>query len=405
MLIRKAYKFRLKPNAVQQQHLYTIAGHCRFLWNKVLHMNLTRLDKKQSIFWYQEADFWSKRWKASEEYGFLKEVPAHCIQQKLKDLDKAFRDAFDKTQPFKRLPRYKKRGMGDSFRFPEPKQIQLDNRRIKLPKLGWICFYKSQAIKGSIKNVTVSRRSGQWYISIQVEQEIPTPIHPEQSMIGVDMGIAKFAAYSDGRFKESIHVYRTWEQRLARAQRHLARKKKFSENWKKQQRAIQKLHGKIANVRRDFLHKTSTQLSKSHAMIVVEDLKISKMSRSAKGSLEQPGRQVKAKSGLNKSILDQGWGEFCRQLEYKLCWLGGMLLKVKPQYTSQMCSVCGFVDACNRITRDNFVCQSCGFQADADSNAARNILAAGHAVLACGEDALATSKKQELLGIGNLVPA
>lgn len=191
----------------------------------------------------------------------------------------------------------------------------------------------------------------------------------------------------------------------AKAQRLLARKQRFSNNWKKQKHRIQRIHSKIANIRKDFLHNLSTQLSKSHAMIVVEDLKVRNMSGSAKGSIDSPGKQVKAKSGLNKSILDQGWGEFCRQLEYKLAWLGGSLLKVNPQYTSQKCHHCGHTDKANRTNQANFECQSCGYKAHADINAAQNILAAGHAVLACGERALAYSMKQEPLETGNLLPA
>lgn len=99
MLIKKAYKFRLKPSEQQAKLMHNYAGHCRFLWNKILSLNLYRLEKKQPLIWYHEADYWTKLWKASDEYGFLKEVPAHCLQQKLKDLDRAFKDAFDKTSP------------------------------------------------------------------------------------------------------------------------------------------------------------------------------------------------------------------------------------------------------------------------------------------------------------------
>jgi len=405
MLIRKAYNFRLKPHAEQRQQMINYSGACRFLWNKVLKLNLDRIDNKQGLLWYHEADHWSKLWKASDEYGFLKEAPAHCLQQKLKDLTKAFKDGFDKQQPLKRLPKFKKRGMGDSFRFPEPKQIVLDNRRIKLPKLGWIRFFKSRPIEGKIKNATISMKAGHWYVALQVELELPEPCNLPKSVLGVDMGISQFAACSDGRLISPKNSFRSFEVALGKLQKQLARKVRFSQNWKKVKARIQKLHSKIAHSRHDFLHKLSTQLSKNHAMLVVEDLKINNMSRSAKGDLENPGKQVKAKSGLNKSILDQGWGEFRRQLDYKLKCLGGVLLKVDPKYTSQRCHACGHTSKANRQTQAKFCCQSCGHEENADINAAKNILAAGHAVLACGEDTLVTSMKQELLGIGDLVPA
>lgn len=404
MIIKKAYKFRLKPDESQAMQMHAYAGHCRFLWNKILSLNMTRLENKQPLLWYYEADYWTKLWKSSEEYSFLKEVPAHCLQQKLKDLDKAFRDGFNKSQPLKRLPKYKKRGQGDSFRFPEPKHISIDNRRIKLPKLGWMTFYKSQPIEGKIKNATVSRVAGNWYISVQVELDISVPRHIATSAIGIDMGIKKYMALSTGKYEDPINPFKKHQDQLAKAQRRLSKKKKFSENWKKQKKHTQKIHSKIAHVRRDFQHKLSTRLSNSHAMIVVEALKITNMSRSASGTLDNPGRSVQAKSGLNKSILDQAWGEFKRQLSYKLAWKGGIYLEVPAPYTSQKCSACGAKDKASRQNQEKYQCTSCGYKANADINAAKNILAAGHAVLACGEGALATSMKQEPLGTGNLVP-
>ena len=169
--------------------------------------------------------------------------------------------------------------------------------------------------------------------------------------------------------------------KLARLQRQLAKKVKFSENWKKQNRKIQKLHHHVANIRHDYLHKVTTTLSKSHAMIVVEDLKVADMSKSASGTIAQKGRQVKAKSGLNKSILDQGWGMLVDMLEYKQQWRGGLLIKVNPRYTSQTCFKCKHVAKENRRSQAKFECVKCMYVANADVNAARNILAAGHAVL------------------------
>jgi len=251
----------------------------------------------------------------------------------------------------------------------------------------------------------VSKQSGHWYLSLQVELDIEEPTHQSTSSIGIDLGIAKFAALSNGSMIESPHALKTCKVQLAKAQRQLSKKEKFSKNWKKQRARVQKLHSKIAYIRHDFHHKTSTYLSQSHAMIVVEALKITNMSKSAKGTLENPGRNVNAKSGLNKSILNQGWGEFRRELEYKLGWLGGVFVSVSPHHTSQRCHRCGYTAKMNRPSQERFCCQACGLAMNADSNAAKNILAAGHAVLACGEVGLPSSLKQEPLGIGNLVPA
>ena len=381
-------------------------------------MSLDRLEAKQSIIWYLEADYWSKLWKRSEEYAFLKEVPAHCLQQKIKDLDRAFKDGFDKSQSLKRLPKFKKRGLGDSIRFPEPKQISLDNRRIKFPKLGWVGFFKSCSIVGDIRNATIVREADHWFVSVQIEQEIKVSIPSMQSSIGIDMGIRHFASLSDGRQVGPISAYRQHQVKLARLQKGLSRKKRFSMNWHKQKKKIQRLHAKIAHIRRDFLHKLSTKISKNHAMVVLEALRVSQMSASNKGSFDHPGKDVKAKSRLNRSILDQGWFEFKRQLKYKLDWLGKFLLEVNPAYTSQRCTDCGYIAKANRKSQSSFCCQSCGHKDHADINAAKNILkqglailensfdkAAGHAALACGEAALAASMKQESPGTGNLLPA
>ena len=198
------------------------------------------------------------------------------------------------------------------------------------------------------------------------------------------MGVARFATLSDGSCIKPLHSFRKHEKKLAKLQRRLAKRVKFSANWQKLKAKIQRLHRTIANVRNDFLHKTTTIISKNHALVVIEDLKVRNMSRSASGTSELPGKNVRAKAGLNKSILDQGWFEFRRQLEYKLKWLGGKLVVIPPQYPSQTCSHCGCVDRANRPAQAKFKCVACGFECNADYNAALNILAAGQAVSACG---------------------
>ena len=275
---------------------------------------------------------------------------------------------------------------------------KIDNRRMKLPsKLGWVKFRKSRQIEGEIKNCTITRTSGHWYISFQTEQELPDPIHSSEQAVGLDVGIAKFVTLSSGKQYQPLNVFKKHQLQLASEQRKLSRKVKFSANWQKQKQRINRLHSKIATCRQDFLHKTSTEISKNHAMVVIEDLKVSNMSRSAKGTVEKPGVNVKAKSGLNKSILDQGWYEFRRQLEYKQHWLGGDVVAVKPQYTSQTCSSCGHICKDNRKSQADFKCVACGHAENADINAAKNILASGHGVLACGAGSLEPVTKQEPL--------
>ena len=393
--IRKAYKYRLKTNPDIDKKLTRFCGCARFLWNKSLAMTLERLERGYSILWYGDLAHWLTLWKQSEEYCFLRECPSQVLQQKLMDLDRAFKDGFDRSQPLKRIPVFKKKGRGDGIRFPQG--FRIDNRRIFLPKIGWIGFHKSCPIEGKIKNITVSHKTGKWYASVQVEQHIEIGGHPSDSEIGIDAGVKCFAAFSDGTLVEGVSSFRRHEEKLAREQRKLARMEKGSQNWKKQKRRISRLHHTIANVRSEFLHKLSTGISKSHAKVYVEELRIRNMSASARGTIEQPGRNVKAKSGLNKSILDQGWNEFRRQLDYKLLWQGGMLKEVDCRYTSQTCSQCGHTARENRRSQAEFECLSCGHKGHADVNAAKNILTVGQTGMACGSNHVG-GRKQEPVG-------
>ena len=394
--IRKSYKVRLKTNNNIENKLDQYCGSARFVWNKCLAMNLERLEKRQPILWYNELAFWLTLWKRSEEYGFLEESPSQVLQQKLRDLDRAFRDCFDKTQPLKRLPVFKKKGKGDSIRFPQG--LKTVGRRIFLPKIGWIGFYKSRSISGKVKNITISKKGERWFASIQVEQMIEIGKHASDSEIGIDAGVKCFAAFSDRTLVEGVNSFRKHEDALSREQRKLSRKRRGSENWKKQKRKISKLHHTIANVRSDFLHKLSTDISKNHAKVYVERLQIKNMSASAKGTLGDPGKNVKAKSGLNKSILDQGWFEFRRQLDYKLFWRGGMMVEVNPRHTSQRCSSCGHTAKENRVSQDVFRCQVCGHEENADVNAAKNILTVGQTgMIACQANRI-SGRQQEPAG-------
>ena len=402
MLIRKAYKCRLKTNPEIEQKLFQQAGCVRWVWNQVWSMNQLRLENKQPLLWYNESAYWLQLWKSSDEYGFLKGVHSQPLQQVLIDLDRAYQDGFDKNQPLKRLPKRKKRNQHISFRYPQG--IKVNNRQVYLPKIGWVGFHKSKEIDGVIKNATLSFTSGHWYISIQVEKERVEPVHQDTGSVGIDVGVAQFASLSNGITYPPLNAYRRHIEQLKKEQRKLSRMVKFSENWKRQKAKIQQIHHKIACCRSDYLHKTSTEISKSHAMIFVEDLKVGNMSRSAKGDLEQPGRNVSAKSGLNRSILDQGWSEFRRQLEYKSEWAGGMVVAVPPHHTSQRCSACGHTHASNRLSQSQFSCTACGHEENADTNAAKNIEAAGLAVLACGESGLPHSSKQEPVGAREGVP-
>ena len=231
---------------------------------------------------------------------------------------------------------------------------------------------------GEIKNVTVSKKCGRFYVSIQTEYEVEIPQH-QGGDIGIDMGIVRFATLSNGEYFEPLNAFKTYKGKLAKLQRQLKNKVKFSKNWQKLQAKIAKLHHKIANCRQDFLHKISSTISKNHAMIYVEDLQVSNMSKSAKGTVEAPGANVAQKSGLNRAILDQSWYEFRRQLDYKSQWQGGVLVAVPPHNTSRTCPCCGYTDKENRPTQAKFECIECGYRNNADVVGALNILERGRA--------------------------
>jgi len=393
MLIRKAYKFMLAPD-VEQASLFSQGGGCsRLVWNKCLAIQLEQLEKKESVYSYNKLASLLVDWKRTEELSFLKKSHSQPLQQTLQDLDEAFKDFFAKK---KGLPKFKKKNVScDGMRFPQG--FSFKGRRLFVPKIGFVKTYQGRPIKGFMKNLTIRKEAGRWYGSVQVEDEVEEKIHERiESIVGIDVGIKRFATLSNGKVIEPISTYRKHEAKLAKAQRSLARKVKGSQNKDKARRKIQDLHEKVRRIRHDFLHKSSHWIAKNHGTVVMEDLQIANMSKSAKGTVDEPGRNVKQKSGLNKSILDQGWGEFKRQLKYKLDWSGGELILVPAHYTSQTCSECDYVSAGNRKSQSWFECESCHFAINADENAARNIekKALGHRVLAC-ESNLKRGRKQE----------
>ncbi len=379
MILRKAFKYRLKTRTSDDLLMKQFAGCCRFVWNRALALQKERLDAGERILGYNKMALLLPSWKT--DHPFLNEAPSQALQQVLMNLDRAIKDAFDPKQPEKHFPTFKKKFVSrDSFRYPQG--FRIEGPRVFLPKLGWINFRRSRPVEGTPRNITVSRKGSRWFVSIQTESEVAEPVHPSKSMVGIDRGVTRFATLSDGTFHEPLHAFRKMEMKLAREQRKLARKTTRSNNWQKQKERITRLHIRTADMRNDYLHKLSTTISKSHAVVVLEDLKVKDMSAS-RGTSSAPGKNVKQKTRLNKSILDQGWGNFRLYLEYKQAQRGGWVLCVNPAYTSQTCSGCGHVHPGNRKNQSDFVCLSCGLAINADLNAAINISRAGHARLAC----------------------
>ncbi len=396
MLIRKAFRYRTYLTAHQEFLIARFCGCARFVWNKALALQMGRLEGRVPLLQYGDLAKLLTLWRSSEEYGFLAEGPVHTQQWTLKFLQQAIWEGLDKKNP-KKFPQFRKKGKHDSLRFPDSKQIHFDFTekdaqgtnllpQAFLPKLGFVKMQMSREIKGVVKNVTISRKGKHWYTSIQTEQEIEDPVCQSNSVVGIDLGIVRFATLATDTIPEEVIeplAMKDIEKKISWEQRKLSRKKKFSANWKKQKLAIQKVFTKKANILRDFHHKLSTLISKNHAVVVMEDLRVANMSASASGTVEEPGKNVKAKSGLNKAILRQGWYAFRQMLKYKLEWNGGKLILVTPRNTSTECPKCHCIDKANRQSQSEFVCIGCNYQANADQVGATNVLRAGHAQIAC----------------------
>ncbi|MBK1644143.1 cytosine methyltransferase [Thiocapsa imhoffii] len=376
----QAFKFELMPHGKQTRDLRRFAGSCRFVYNQALAMQKARYAAGEKTLGYAECCKVMATWKADPATLWLRETPSQALQQSLKDLERAYINFFEGRAAF---PSFKRKGKSsDSFRYPQGYRLDQANSRLFLPKLGWLRYRKSREVLGTVKNVTVSQCGGTWFAAIQTEREVDVPVH-QGGAVGIDMGIVRFATLSDGTVFEPLNSFKRLEETLAKAQRTMNRKTRFGKNWKKAKARVQRIHIKIANARRDALNKTSTTISKNHAMVCIEDLQVANMTASAAGTMAAPGTNVRAKSGLNKAILDQGWGEFRRQLEYKTAWNGGHLIAVPPQNTSRTCPRCGHVAKENRQTQARFACVDCGYEDNADLVGAINVLRAGHARLAC----------------------
>ena len=398
----RAWKFVLRATSAQEALLRRFSGQARWVWNHALAEHHARDVRKEPHANYNAMALWLTAWRTAPETVWLAQSPVHAQQQVLKRLDAAFQRYFAPVKARRKLgyPRFKKYGDDPGLRFPVAPLLDQANGRLKLPKLGWVRLRQSQAVAGEIRNATVRRDAGKWTVAIQTRHAGVLPAGGLSPSLGIDVGIATFAADSSGRMVEPLNALKAQAVRLRRYQRSVSRKVKGSCNRKKAVIKLRALHKMIANQRSDWLHKLTTGLAREHAVIAIEDLRVANMSASAKGAVEHPGAKVRQKAGLNKAILDQGWSEFARQLAYKLESNGGALVKVSPAYTSQTCSCCGHVDKLNRKTQASFVCVVCGHAEHADTNAAKNILAAGHAVWtamsdACGGDGSGLVRKRK----------
>ena len=395
----------LLPTGEQQRLMRQWSGQKRFVRNRALAIEQARYHRGEKMLYATQMMLELTQWREKgRDTEFLREAPVHALQCVIGELYDSYQRFFKKTQ--EHPPQFKKKSQAKiSFSESDPACFEIDqqNGRVKLPKLGWVkCRYPRGAhgtvrkILGEPNSITVKFENSRWLFSVQTRQEVADPVHPHKTIVAGDFGIVQRVTWSDGSIDDAIDVSRE-EARMAFYQRRLKNKKKFGSNWQKVQAKIRKLHAQIANIRKDATHKATSNVVKNHAVVVVGDLNIKNMSAAAAGTTGDPGKNVKHKSGLNRSILRQGWYEYGRQLEYKLLWSGGVAEYQSEAYTSQECPKCSHTSKENRKTQASFVCMQCGFAANADIVAATNQLRKflnsdkGVALLASGYRASANS--------------
>ena len=218
----QAFKYELMPTGEQQRQMRRFAGSCRFVFNKALALQKARYEQGEKKLGYAGLCKQLTEWRNDMKTVWLADAPVHPLQQTLKDLERAYSNFFAKRADF---PRFKKRGQSDSFRYPDPKQIKLDqgNGRVFLPKLGWLRYRNSRDVLGAVKNITVSQNSGKWFVPIQTAREVEQPI-PQGDAVGIDMGVVRFATLSDGTFFAPLDSFKQHQERLRKAQQSMSRK-------------------------------------------------------------------------------------------------------------------------------------------------------------------------------------
>lgn len=379
-ILHKAFRFALEPNPAQEAALCSWAPAQRFLWNWMLAQrsdSYTASEGRVKLGYTQQA---GQLPAMKAFFPWLGEVPSQVLQQTLMDLDAAFHRFFEKKAGY---PAFKSKKQGNpGLRWPQG--VEINGRAIWLPKLGWVKVRFSRKVAGEIKSATVRFDGLRWFVSILCEVQHVAPPSLIGSAVGMDAGIEESVALSDGRLINLPVANEAETEHALNLARRISRCVPGSNRHAKAKRRLLVFRRKIGNRVSDARQKLTTALAKNHGLIVVEDLPLRNMTRSARGSVDAPGKNVAAKSGLNRSLLEQGHAETVRQLAYKAGWLGGEVRRVNPAYTSQTCPCCGHVSVENRPLRAVFRCIKCGHTGHADVIAAQNILSAGLAASARG---------------------
>ena len=392
-------RYRIAPSPAQQAVLRDHCSHARYVWNLAVEQHQHWHPGRTSAPGYLEQC--RQLTQARAEYPWLAAGSQTVQQQALRDFARARAAFVDPANPAGQ-PTWRKAGRDEGFRIVGRRGQHWSVRHLSrkvgqvwVPKAGWVRFRWSRPVPEGVKSYRVTMdRAGRWHIAFAAIPE-PVPAPGAGEVVGIDRGVAVSAALSTG---EMLHVpgLTTREQcRIRRLERKLARAKRGSNRRTRVRLALARVRTRETDRRTDWTEKTSTEIARRFDLIRVENLQIRHMTRRAKGTAGNPGRNVRAKAGLNRQILRSGWGLLVRRLQDKA---PGRVEKIKAAFTSQRCSACGHVDANSRESQARFACTACGYACNADVNAARNI-AAGHAVTARGgfRDAGPVNREPQLL--------
>ena len=369
MEIKRAYKYRFYPTSDQKQNLAQTFGCVRYVYNTLLKIRIDSFYNHGIKINYHDTSSILTKMKKDSSTPWLNDVSSVPLQQGLRHLQVAFTNFWSGRAKY---PRFKKKSNKQSATYAisafnwNGKELKLAKQKEPL-NIIW-----SRRFTGKPSTVTVSKdAAGRYFVSFLVTENVQ-PLPPNENQVGVDLGIKDVVVTSDG-FKSGSPAYtRKYEAKLAKAQRKLEKKKTGSKNWQKARLKVARIHAKIADSRRDFIHKLSTKIVRENQAIAIETLAVKNMVKN---------------HCLAKSISDSSWGEFTRQLEYKSKWYGRKLVGIDRWFpSSKRCFECGFINSNLGLSDRNWTCPKCSSKLDRDINASRNILAAGHAVSAFGED-------------------
>lgn len=378
--VNKTYKFRIFPNAEQEQNLARHFGHSRFVYNYFLNQRKEQYlkDKKSDNYYAQAASL--TKLKKQEGTEWLKEVNSQTLQFALKSLDSAYTNFFRGNAQF---PKFKSRKHKNTFTIPQ--FGTLADNKISIPKFKeGIKVKLHREVKGKIGKMSITKTpTGKYYVSIFTEQEADE-LPKTNRQVGIDLGLKDFVITSDNKKFKNNRYTKKYAKQLKKAQQHLSRKQKGSDGFEKQKLKVAKIHEKIASCRLDTLHKISHQLVNENDLIVCEDLNVKGMIKNHK---------------LSKHIADASWGNFVTLLQYKCDWYGKELVKVNRFYpSSKTCGDCGWINQDLKLSDREWTCNSCGVIHDRDENASRNILKEGLKIYGKG---LAITKVERKSDVSN----